>query len=123
MTSWDRGPWGAVLGGRNSGDHGPGEAAHAWRDRRPPPASPPGAPPDSGTARQQLQDTERARADSLAAQRAADARAAAAAEAEQHLAAARIEAAARLHDAEASTLAVAHRIDALARARQAAEAG
>jgi septal ring factor EnvC (AmiA/AmiB activator) len=76
---------------------------------------------DSAAARQQLQDTERARTESLAAQQAAAARAATAAETEKHLAAARIEAAARLHDAEAATLSVAHRIDALARARQEAD--
>ena len=90
-----------------------------------PPASPPAttaaSPADSGAARQQLQDTERARAESLAAQRAADARAAAAAAAEHHLTIARDTAAARLHDAEANTMTVAHRIDALAQARQAAE--
>ena len=86
-----------------------------------PPATPPAAPADNGAARQQLQDTERARADSLAAQRAANARAAAAAATERHLAAARIDAAARLHDAEANTLDVAHRIDTLAQARQTAE--
>lgn len=85
------------------------------------PAGQADAPPDTGAARQQLQDTERARIDSLTVQREAAARAAAAAEAEQHLAAARAEAAARLHDAEAATLAVANRIDALARERQAAD--
>lgn len=85
------------------------------------PAAPPAAPADTGAARQQLQDTERARADSLAAQREAVSRAAAAAEAEKRLAAARAEAAARLHDAEAATLAVANRIDALARQRHDAD--
>ena len=84
-------------------------------------AAQPAGPPDTGAARQQLQDTERARTESLAAQREAASRAAAAAEAEQHLAAARAEAAARLHDAEAATLAVANRIDALARQRQDAD--
>ena len=76
---------------------------------------------DSHAARQQLHDAERARAESLAAQKEATARAAAAAETEKQLAAARVAAAARLHDAEATTLAVAHRIDALARARQDAD--
>ncbi len=87
-----------------------------------PPTAPPAREPDSAAARQQLQDTERARTDSLAVQREAAARAAAAAETEKHLATARAEAAARLHDAEAATLAVAHRIDALATARRDAEA-
>ncbi len=86
-----------------------------------PPATPAAAPADSGAARQQLQDTERARAESLAAQRAADARAAIAAAAEHRLTVARDTAATRLHDAEANTMTVAHRIDALAQARQAAE--
>jgi len=81
----------------------------------------PAQQPDAAAARQQLQDAERARAESLAAQREAAARAAAAAEAEKRLAAARIKAAARLQDAEAATLSVAHRIDTLARARQDAE--
>jgi septal ring factor EnvC (AmiA/AmiB activator) len=86
-----------------------------------PPVRPSAPSADSDAARQQLQDTEHARTESLAAQRDAAARAAAAAETEKHLAAARVEAAARLHDAEATTLSVAHRIDALARARQDAE--
>jgi septal ring factor EnvC (AmiA/AmiB activator) len=75
----------------------------------------------SGTARQQLQDTERARAASLAAQRDAAARAAEAAATEKRLAAARADAAAKLRQAELATLTVANRIDALARARQDAE--
>jgi septal ring factor EnvC (AmiA/AmiB activator) len=86
-----------------------------------PTAAPPAHAPDSDAARQKLQDTERARTDSLVAQRDAAARAAAAADTEKHLAAARADAAARLHDAEAATLAVAHRIDSLAAARQDAE--
>ncbi len=81
-------------------------------------APPPTPSADSNTARQQLQDTERARTENLATQRDAAARAAAAAEIEQQLAAARAKADAKLHDAEAATLSVAHRIDALARARQ-----
>jgi len=84
-------------------------------------AAQPARPPDSSTARQQLQDTERTRTDSLAAQRDAAARAAAAAETEKRLAAARTEAAAKLHDAEAATLSMAHRIDALAQTRREAE--
>jgi murein hydrolase activator len=84
-------------------------------------ATQPANQPDAAAARQQLQDAERARAESLAAQREAVARAAAAAETEKRLAAARIKAAASLHDAEAATLSVAHRIDALARTRQDAE--
>jgi septal ring factor EnvC (AmiA/AmiB activator) len=89
---------------------------------RPPPAllSPP-ATPDTNTARQQLQESERAHAESLAAQRAAAARAAAAGDAERRLAAVRAATAARLHEAEATTLEVASRIDALTRARQDAE--
>ena len=54
-----------------------------------PPTAPPAREPDSAAARQQLQDTERARTDSLAVQREAAARAAAAAETEKHLATAR----------------------------------
>lgn len=79
-------------------------------------------PPDGATARQQLQETEKARAANLAAQRDAAARAAAAAAEEQRLAAARIAAAAKLRQAEEATLAVARRMDALARRRQDAEA-
>jgi septal ring factor EnvC (AmiA/AmiB activator) len=68
-----------------------------------------------------LEDIERTRAERLAAQREAAARAAAASEAEKHLAEQRAATAARLREAEATTLAVAHRIDALAQARQEAE--
>jgi septal ring factor EnvC (AmiA/AmiB activator) len=85
------------------------------------PAAAPAAAIGTGGTRQQLQDAERARAASLAAQRDAVARAAAAVEAEKRLAASRTEAAAALHTAEAATLAVAHRIDDLARTRQDAE--
>ncbi len=81
-----------------------------------------GHPPDAAAARQQLQDTERARADSLAAQRSAGARAAAAAGQEQQIEAARATAAEALRQAEQATLAVAQRMDALARERQAADA-
>jgi murein hydrolase activator len=87
----------------------------------PPPTQQPAQKPNADVARQQLQDAERARAESLAAQRDATARAAAAAETEKRLAAARIKAAAKLQDAEANTLSLAHRIDALARTRQDAE--
>jgi septal ring factor EnvC (AmiA/AmiB activator) len=79
-------------------------------------------PPSVGAARQQLQDTERARANSLAAQKDAAARAAAAAAQEKQLEAARAAAAERLRQAEAATLAIAQRMDALAQERQAADA-
>lgn len=75
-------------------------------------------PPNSAAARQQLQDAEHARVGSLAAQREAAARAAAAAAEEQRLAASRADAVSRLRAAETATLAVAHRMDALARQRQ-----
>jgi len=94
-----------------------GQAA-AQPANAPAPSAPATAP---GAARQQLQDTERARAASLAAQREAATRAAAAADAEKRLAASRAAALAALHAAETSTLAVAHRMDVLAHARQDAE--
>jgi murein hydrolase activator len=78
--------------------------------------------PDADAARQQLQETERARADSLAAQRDAAARAAAAVGQEKQIEAARATAADALRQAERTTLAVAQRMDALARERQAADA-
>jgi septal ring factor EnvC (AmiA/AmiB activator) len=79
-------------------------------------------PPDADAARKQLQDAERARADAATAQRAAAARAQAAAAEEQRLSAARTTAAARLREAESATLAVARRMDDLARTRQQADA-
>jgi murein hydrolase activator len=81
-----------------------------------------GRPAGADATREQLQETERARADSLAAQRDAAARAAAAAGQEKQIEAARATAAEALRRAEQATLAVAQRMDALARERQAADA-
>lgn len=78
-------------------------------------------PPDTEAARARLQEMERERADSLAAQRSAATRAAAAAGQEKQIEAARATAAEALRQAEQDTLAVAQRMDALARQRQAAD--
>ncbi|HEY2133632.1 MAG TPA: peptidoglycan DD-metalloendopeptidase family protein [Acetobacteraceae bacterium] len=76
------------------------------------------APP----TQRQLQDAEQSRAEQLAAQRDAAARAAAAQAQEQVLAAQRVAAAAKLRDAEMATADAAARVAALAQRRQAAQA-
>jgi septal ring factor EnvC (AmiA/AmiB activator) len=86
-------------------------------------AAQPARPLKEDLARRQMEQAEQARAAELATQQAATARATAAAEATQRLAADRVAAAARLRQAENATAEAAARIDELAAARRRAQAG
>jgi septal ring factor EnvC (AmiA/AmiB activator) len=85
-------------------------------------AAHPSRPDKEAATREQIEQAERQRTDEQATQQAAAARAAAAAAEEQRLAAGRIAAAAKLHDAEAATAAAADRMAQLAAAQRKAQA-